>query len=287
MQITVCKNCLLQLFHLVFQTCRQYGKTHNLNQTNIFFLDMMKVRMRMVNAQRMFLRRNVIPKHQIQFKLISLLTGNRGNGVVLFAICLGIDKSCLICIAAPCIQDHIGKGNDSLRILCLQADYRHRPLHNTCLHILITRNDEFFFNRSLRHREFMVSTLKMIVCQNRSTNNREIRIRSQNIVWKLLHKIKQLAEGIVINLHRYMLSVKHDTVLIIINIGRILESPLFPIDLNGNNAVILSCRMIDPACISFVFTAEQTFRISSLLHQLRCCDCLRVLLWLRKVDRNG
>ena len=243
--------------------------------------------MRMVNAQRMLLRRNVIPKHQIQFKLISLLTGNRCNGVVLFAIGFCINKGCLICITAPCIQNYIGEGNDPLRILCFQTDYRHRPLHNACLHIFITRNGEFFLNRSLCHREFMISTLEMIVCQNRSTNNRKIRIRSQNIVRELLHEIKQLAEGIVIDLHRYMLSVKYDTMLIVINIRRILESPLFSIDLNGNNTVILSCRMIDPSCISFVFTAEQTLRISGLLHQLRCCNRLGVLLRLGKVDRNG
>ena len=61
----------LQRCHLIFQTCRQYGKTHNLDQTDIFFFDMMQLCMRMIYAKRMLLGRDVVAQHQIQFDTCS------------------------------------------------------------------------------------------------------------------------------------------------------------------------------------------------------------------------
>ena len=70
---------------------------------------------------------------------------------------------------------------------------------------------------------------------------------------KLLYKIEKLTEGIVLNLHGYMLTVKYDTMLIIVNIRRILESPGALIYFHRDNSMILSCRMIYPSCIAFIF----------------------------------
>ena len=79
---------------------------------------------------------------------------------------------------------------------------------------------------------------------------------------ELLYKIKQLAEGIVIDLHRHMLSVKHDTVLIVIYIRRILESPLTSLNSDRDDPMVLSGRMVQSACIAFIFAAELTLRIA-------------------------
>ena len=42
-------------FKLAFQTSRQYGKTHNFDESYVFFFDVMFVCMRMKNAQRILL----------------------------------------------------------------------------------------------------------------------------------------------------------------------------------------------------------------------------------------
>ena len=69
---------------------------------------------------------------------------------------------------------------------------------------------------------------------------------------ELFDKIKQLDKGLALDLHRSMFSVEHDTVLIVVDIRRILESPLAVIDRDRNDAVILSGRVIErPAYPSF------------------------------------
>ena len=55
---------------------------------------------------------------------------------------------------------------------------------------------------------------------------------------ELFDKIKQLDKGLALDLHRSMFSVEHDTVLIVVDIRRILESPLAVIDRDRKDAVI-------------------------------------------------
>ena len=65
---------------------------------------------------------------------------------------------------------------------------------------------------------------------------------------QVFDKIKQLDKGLALDLHRSMFSVEHDTVLIVVDIRRILESPLAVIDRDRNDAVILSGRVIEAPC---------------------------------------
>ena len=126
----------------------------------------------------------------------------------------------------------------------------------------------------------------MIMAQNRTTDDRQIRIGAQHIMGKLFYKVKQLHKGIVLDFHRRVLAVKHDAVLIIIHIGRILKSPSAAVDRQRNDPVILTCRMIDTTCITLVFHTKQTFRITALL----CQPCRRnrfgVFFRLGQIDRN-
>ena len=84
-------------------------------------------------------------------------------------------------------------------------------------------------------------------------------------MWELLHKIKQLSEGSALDLHRGMVRVEYDAVLVVVNIRRILEKPVALVDGHRNDAVVLSRRMVDTSCISFVLLAQKAFRIAALL----------------------
>ena len=55
-----------------------------------------------------------------------------------------------------------------------------------------------------------------------------------------------------------MLSIKYDTMLIVVYIWRILKSPFSVIDRKRYDPVILSCRVIHSSCISFIFHAKLT-----------------------------
>ncbi len=101
---------------------------------------------------------------------------------------------------------------------------------------------------------------------------------------KLLYKVKQLAEGVVLNLHGNMLRVEHDTMLIIIYIRRILKSPLAAVYGHGNDPVVLSRRMIYPSRITFILPTKQTFRITALLCILCRRNRFRIFFRFGEVD---
>ena len=83
-----------------------------------------------------------------------------------------------------------------------------------------------------------------------------------------------------------MLTVEYDTVFIVIYIRRILESPWCVIDSDRNDSVILSCRMIDTTCISFVFRTEKTFRITACPGILGRSDRFRIFFRFGKINGN-
>ena len=126
----------------------------------------------------------------------------------------------------------------------------------------------------------------MIMAQNGAANNRKIRIGTKEIMREQFDKIKQFDKCISLDLHRGMLAVKHNTVFIVIYIWRILESPWCIIDRDRNDSVVLSRRMINTACVSLVFRAEQTFRITACFDILCCCDRFRIFFRFGKIDRD-
>ena len=103
---------------------------------------------------------------------------------------------------------------------------------------------------------------------------------------ELPHKVKELAEGAAVDLHRNVLFIEHDAVLIVVNIRRILQAPLFSVDHNRNHAVVLARRMVHAAGVAFIFIAEQALGIGCLLRIFRGGNRFRVLLRLRQVDRD-
>ena len=111
-------------------------------------------------------------------------------------------------------------------------------------------------------------------------------IRRYRIAKDVLNKIKKLAECAVFNFHGNMPGIKHNTMLIVIHIGRILESPTAVLDRNRNNPVVLSGRMIDAAGISFIFHTQQTFGISALFCIFGRRNGFRIFLRFGKIDGN-
>ena len=78
---------------------------------------------------------------------------------------------------------------------------------------------------------------------------------------ELAHKVEEFREGIAVNLHRRVLAVKADAVLVVIDIGRILQKPGLFIDCNRNNPEVLPRGVIHATRIALIFRAEQTARI--------------------------
>ena len=157
------QNVFFQKFDLVFQAGRQNCKSHYLDQTDVFFLDMVVLCVRMVNAERVLLCRNIIPKRQIQFVHTVFHSCNRSDGIMRLSVCLGKDKCRFICISSPCFQYMIRKVDQSLFILMTNSKYGKRPLHDSGLYIFITRDCHFLFNRCFCHGKRIMASLEMVV----------------------------------------------------------------------------------------------------------------------------
>ena len=95
------QNRLRQTLHLALQAGGKHRQTHDLNQADIFLLDVMQFLMGMIHAQRVFLGGNIVSEGQIQFIEIPSLSGDRRDGVVGLSVRLGKDKRRLIRVASP------------------------------------------------------------------------------------------------------------------------------------------------------------------------------------------
>ena len=67
---------------LRLQTGGQNRKAHNLDQSDIFFLDVVQLVMRMIEAERVLVRCEVVPKNQVQLILFAPAAGNRRDRIM-------------------------------------------------------------------------------------------------------------------------------------------------------------------------------------------------------------
>ena len=129
-------------------------------------------------------------------------------------------------------------------------------------------------------------SLEMIVAQDRSSHDRQVSVRSQEIVRESLDKVKELAESVVVDRHGNVAGVEHDAVLIVVDIRGILESPGTALDSDRNDPVVLSGRMIHSAVISLVLNAQLALGITALGGVSCRGDRLGILLRLGEIDSD-
>ena len=71
---------------LVLEPWRQNSQTHDFYEANIFLLDVLNIRVGMVDAIWKFLRSLIVTQNQIQLKETFFFAGNRCDGMVSLAI---------------------------------------------------------------------------------------------------------------------------------------------------------------------------------------------------------
>ena len=99
-----------------------------------------------------------------------------------------------------------------------------------------------------------------------------------------LHKVQQLLKGRPVDLHGHMPGIEHDAVLVVVNVGRILEAPVLPADGNGNDPMIGPGRMVHPPGIALVLPAQLALGISGLRGVLGRGYGSGILLRLAQID---
>ena len=93
-----------QMLQRRLQTVGQNCQAHYFDQTNVFFFDVVQLRVRMKNPQRMLVARAVIAQHQIQFKHTLAHTRNRCDGVVWRVMGLRKNPHRRVAVPAPIVQ---------------------------------------------------------------------------------------------------------------------------------------------------------------------------------------
>src|SRR5699024_7967147 len=170
------------------------------------------------------------------------------------------------------------------RVLAGQTDDAHGPLDDTGRNILVTGKGNFLLNFSGFHGKGVMTSLEVLVAQDRATDNGQVCIGAYKVVGEYPHKVQQLVKSAAVNLHGNVLGIEHDAVLVIVNIGRVLQAPVGTADFNGHNPVVGPGRMVHPAGVAFVLPTQLALGIGSLGRILGSGDGLGVLLRLAQVD---
>ncbi|MNN14106.1 hypothetical protein D3C81_1271600 [compost metagenome] len=71
----------------------------------------------------------------------------------------------------------------------------------------------------------MSSPLEMIMGQDRTANDRQVRIRADEIMREQRREIKETLKRIAGQLHRHVIVVEYDAMFVVIHIRRVLEKP--------------------------------------------------------------
>ena len=214
-----------QIGHFLFQSAGKHGKTHDLDQADVLFFDVVEFLVGVVQPHGMLLRRQVVPQDQIQLIPPLPHTGDGGDGIVGLAVGLRENRRRRVAVGAPLGKDLARQITEVILVLRIQAKHRHRVSHHAAVHVVKAGNLEAKLLLRLFHGECVVAALKMFVGQYAAAHNGQVRVRPKEIVGELLHKGKQLIKHSPVNDHGRVPGVHDDAVLIIINVGRILEAP--------------------------------------------------------------
>ena len=199
-------------------------------------------------------------------------------------IALSKDTDAFIAVSTPLVQDLLGQIAKFFAVFTRQTDRRHRPFHPASLDIRIPGKRIALLDWCLCHGKGIAAPLIMIMRQDGTADNRQIRIRAQKVMREDRDEVQQIFKALAGYLHRDMLAVQYDAVLIVIRVRRVLHEPPVTGQAQWNQTMRLAGRMTGMTSIAFILTAQQTFRIRAGFHELCLGNIPRILLRLGQID---
>ena len=150
--------------------------------------------------------------------------------------------------------------------------------------VFITLEGDFLLNTGRFHCKAVMTALEVLMAQNRAANNGQVGIGAYKIMGEGLDKIQQLFKGGLIDLHGNMLGIENDAMLVVINIGAVLQAPGLIADGNRHDPVIGTGRMVHASGITFVFHTQLALGVCRLGSVLGSSNGLGVLLRFAQID---
>ena len=126
----------------------------------------------------------------------------------------------------------------------------------------------------------------MVVREDRAPDDGKIGVRADEIVRETRNEAEQFRKGRTVDLHRLVFFRERDAMLVVVDVGRILQIPAASVHVERDLAQVLSCGLGFVAGVALVFVAEQALRIAALGQEFRRRDRLRILLGFGEVDRE-
>ena len=87
--VVAAEHVLFDLGELLLQARRQNGQAHDLDQADVLLLDVLHIRVRVVDAVGELLGGLIVAQHQVELVFVALPACDRRDGVVRFAVGFG------------------------------------------------------------------------------------------------------------------------------------------------------------------------------------------------------
>ena len=103
---------------------------------------------------------------------------------------LGKNVRFRIGVASPFLQDVVCQRNKPFLVFMTDTDDRQRPVQDSCFHVLISRDHDMFLHLSVRHGKTVPAALEVIVAQDGTSHDRQVRVGAKEIMRELFDKVK-------------------------------------------------------------------------------------------------
>ena len=240
----------------------------------------------MEDSHRMSGARDVVAEHEVDLVVGPPAPRNWRHCVVRNAVCLAEDAGFGVAVDSPAGEQSVGGIDEAVGRGRTEPDHRHRPRYRTRSDPGITGHIEGHVDPRPLHREHVSAALHMVVREDRAADDRQIGIRTDEIVRHFGDEIEHPHECLSRDAHRAVRRRQHYAVLVVVDVGRILHIPALAAEPEGDLAQSLACRAQRIAGEAFVFVAEEAERVVGLRRVLCGRDVPRVLLGFREVYRD-
>ena len=295
-----CQQVLADSAELGNQARRQNGQAHDLDQADVLLLNVVILGMRVENAQRMLVGRDIAAKRQVG--LVNLAAGvaagvdaadDGRHGVVRYAVGRVRDNAHrLVGPLAPGEDNLLGSVEQLSAVMRAQAQHRERPLQHSAGDLVKTGHAKLRDLGGMHHGELVRAALEVVVRQNRAAHDRQVGVGADEVMREQVHKVEQAGQALAVDVHRTMLGAHGNAMLVKVRVRAVLETPALAVELDGDNAQVLASGVSaavgcsGASGIALVFDAELAggILLARVLGGTCRGDIARVLLRLGEVD---
>ena len=270
--------------HFGGEPARQHRETHDLDEADILFFDVVQLRVRVVDAERKFLTCEIAAQHKVKLKVVPAPPCDWRDRVVGDPARLGEKLPGRVAVAPPGLENDARKVCQPRRLRAAQTQNGHRPADDPAVDVLVARNMEAILDRRAVHRKAVPPALEMVVDEDGPADDRQVGVRADEVVRKERDEFEQTRKIPAVDVHGLVRAVQNDAVLVVVDIGRILQRPGLGAERERDEAVVLPRGEAGTAGIALVFGAEQTGGDAPRALPLEGGgDVLRVFFGLREV----